>query len=192
MIISIVGLSNSGKGYISNYLKELNPNILHIDIDKIGHSIYENSVVLEEMINAFGNQIITEGKIDRHKLSKIVFNSSQAMQKLEDITWKYMEQEIDRIINDNPNRIILLDWQLLPKTKYFKKSSLKILVTASYKTRLYRAMSRDNITEDKFKERESASLSFNTEDFDYVIQNEELKETKKKVMMIYDKSIIHR
>ena len=41
------------------------------------------------------------------------------MNRLEEITWSFMEQEIDTIINNNKDKIILLDWLLLPRTKFF-------------------------------------------------------------------------
>ena len=37
MIISIVGLSGSGKSFISKTLESYNHHIMHIDVDKIGH-----------------------------------------------------------------------------------------------------------------------------------------------------------
>ena len=45
------------------------------------------------------------------------------------------------------------------------------MVEASLDERKTRALSRDNITEEKFFEREKACLSYNPKDFDIVIQN---------------------
>ena len=114
------------------------------------------------------------------------------MQQLEDITWPVMEREIDEIIHNYPEKIILLDWQLLPKTKYFKESNMRILVTAPLETRMKRAMLRDGISEEKFRERENASLLLKEEDFDYVIWNEDRENMNKEVLKVYEKSIIHR
>ena len=121
MIISIVGLSGSGKSFIARILESYNPRIIHLDIDKIGHSVYENQLVRQNLLNTFGESVLKDNQVDRKALGKIVFSNPNEMKKLEDITWSYMEAQIDAFIASNKDKIILLDWLLLPKTKYFKE-----------------------------------------------------------------------
>ena len=192
MIISIVGLSGSGKSLIARTLESYNSHIMHIDIDKIGHKSHQDSTVKQKLIKTFGPKILTNEAIDRKKLGKIVFNSEEAMKRLEEITWSFMEQEIDTIINNNKDKIILLDWLLLPRTKFFYQSDIRILVTAPLETRLQRAMTRDNITREKFLEREAAAPQIDETQFEYIINNVNLIETQERVKSLYDKSIIHR
>ena len=80
---------------------------------------------------------------------------------------------------------------MLPKTKYFKTSDLRILVKASYEERLKRAIMRDKITKELFDQRDSAAINYVDEDFDYVIDNEK-GNVKRKVVKIYEQSIISR
>lgn len=192
MLISIVGKSGSGKSYIADVLKSYSENIKHLNIDEIGHQVLLLDSVKEKLITFFGASILTNQEIDRQKLNKIVFCSKEQMQKLTDATWEYMEQAIDGYIRFHQEKIVLLDWQLLPKTKYFENSDLKILVETELEIRKQRAIQRDGITEEKFLEREQASLDFNREDFDYIIENNDFEFTKGKVRQIYDKSIISR
>lgn len=192
MIISIVGLSGSGKSFICKTLQRYNSRIMHVDIDQIGHSTHHDPIVKQQLIDTFGIVILTNGEIDRKKLGKIVFSSKKAMTKLEDITWSFMEQQIDKIIEDNKDKIVLLDWLLLPKTKFFYESDLRILVTAPLEVRMQRAMKRDNITEKKFLQRESSAPLIDESKFEYIINNINLNETQERVKSIYDKSFIHR
>ena len=192
MIISIVGLSGSGKSLIARTLESYNQHILHVDIDKIGHSSHHDPMVKQKLINTFGEDILTNGEIDRKKLGHIVFNSKEAMQQLEYITWSFMEQQIDQIINNNPNKIILLDWLLLPRTKFFYTSDIRLLVTAPLEVRMERAIKRDRITKKTFLERESSAPEIDETQFEYIINNVNLLETQERVKSIYDKSIIHR
>lgn len=185
MIIGICGKSGSGKSTLSKAIIEKYPNqSIHVEIDKIGHYVLTIPQVQEELINTFGNNIIDESKINRKKLGDIVFNSHQKMDKLTDITWKYMQIEIDNIIVNNKGKIIILDWLLLPKSKYLQMCDYKILIDVPYEVRLKRAMKRDNITEEAFKLREKATIEYQNEDFDYIIKSQNLEKVRKMVNII--------
>ena len=92
------------------------------------------------------------------------------MKKLSDITWKYMQMEIDKFLISNKDKIIILDWLLLSISKYFDMCDVKILLDIPYDVRKERAMKRDNIIEEEFTLREKASIDFKKEDFDYVLE----------------------
>ena len=189
MLIGICGKSGSGKSTISNTIKDYYDNVIIIDIDKIGHESYENPDIMKKMISFFGPQIITNGKVDRKKLSAIVFNSKEEMKRLEEVTWEYMEQRIDNIINSNKDKIIILDWQLLPLTKFFKMCDYKILLDIPYEIRRERIIKRDKITEEKFIERENAAIVYNPDDFDFIIKNNKILNIRRLVKK-YDESFI--
>ncbi len=181
MIITITGASGSGKSSIARILCSRNSNIIHLDIDKISHSLYEDQEVVEELKRAFNIQIV-----NRNIIGNIVFNDKKAMQILTDITWGRMKQIIDEFINSHPDKIILLDWILINKTEYFNMSSLNILVKADYSLREQRAIARDGITREKFKEREKARAEYDESLFGLIIDNVDLENSKKvvdKIMM---------
>ncbi len=191
MLISLVGLSGSGKTFIANLLCHYNNRIVHLDIDKIGHKATNDKLVIQKLILAFGPSILENGQINRKKLADVVFSSKEAMDILNELTWGYMEKKIDEFIDLNKDKIIILDWLLLVKTKYFKQSDLRILVTAPQSIRMKRAISRDGITEEKFLLRDSNAPQINESDFEHIINNVDKEKTKKKVGWLYDESIIH-
>lgn len=182
MIIGICGKSGCGKSTLSEELVKLY-NATHLDIDKIGHKVLTIDEVKNELKNAFGDNVVNENNIDRKKLGEMVFNSREKMKRLSDITWKYMQIEIDKFLNEHKDNIVILDWLLLPITKYFNMCDLKILLDIPYEIRKQRAMQRDNITEDDFALREKASLEFKYENFDYVFQDNEYETIRKFVKL---------
>lgn len=190
MIITISGASGSGKTFIFDYLCSLDNNIVHLNIDKVGHKVLEIPKIMEVISKEFNLKLKNE-KIDRTLLGDLVFNNHQKMKILTDITWKKMEELIDEFIKENNRKIVTLDYILMPKTKYFKISDMNILVKSDFNTRMNRATTRDAISDEKFIEREKATLNYNENDFDYVIQNDDIEKTKRKVKIIYE-SIISR
>lgn len=173
MIIGISGKSGSGKSTLARkIINKSNNKAIHLDIDKIGHSVLLLPEVKEELIKSFGESIIQKNNIDRKKIGEIVFASRKEMNKLSDITWKYMQIEIDNFLNIHKNKIIILDWLLLPITKYFAMCNIKIFLDIPYDVRKQRAMKRDNITKEAFDLREKASINFDESAFDYVIKDD--------------------
>ena len=90
-----------------------------------------------------------------------------------------MQIEIDKILNLNKDKIIILDWLLLLNTKYFDMCDVKILLDVSYDVRKKRAMKRDNITEEDFDLREQASIDFDETLFDYVFKADDEKKVER-------------
>lgn len=161
-------------------------NAGNIDLNK-------DESVIKNLVNKINLDLKEKEVVNRKKLAHIVFNDKDEMKKLENITWNRMEKIIDSIIFENNKKIILLDYQLLPKTKYFDEADIRLLVKAPEEIRFNRAVIRDNIFRNQFDEREKASLNFVDSDFDYVIENDKnIYTLKKKVVKFYEESIVRR
>ena len=165
MIIGICGKSGSGKSTLAKKLANLINDAAYLDIDTVGHNVLMLPEVKKEIFNTFG---IVES--DRKALGDIVFNNRDEMDKLTNITWKYMQIEINIFLETHKNQTVILDWILLPKTQYFNMCDVKILVDVPYEVRKARAMARDNITAEKFDLREKASIDYNKKDFNYIVE----------------------
>ena len=172
MIIGICGKSGSGKSTIAKQITSRYKNAVHLDIDKIAHKSHKDEDVKQKIIGTFTESVLTNNEINRKKLGRIVFASKEKMKLLEEITWEFMEKEIDNFINENKDKIIILDYILLPLTKYFDKCNIKILLNIPYHIRKQRVLSRDDITEEQFDLRDSAAIQYEISDFDIVLENE--------------------
>ena len=185
MIIGICGKSGSGKSTLANkIIKKYDNGAVHLDIDKIGHKVLTINEVKNELITYFSKTIIVEDEIDRKSLSNKVFASKKDMDKLTEITWSYMEKEIDNFLENNVEKVVILDWLLLPKSKYFNICDAKILLDIPYEVRKERAMKRDNISAKAFELRDKSGIEFNDKDFNYVLYDTDDESIKRMVELL--------
>ncbi len=147
MVIGIVGKTCSGKNVAADYLAE--KGFFVIDVDKLGHeSLEENHALL---VLSFGQDIESDGKIDRKKLGPIVFSDPQKLETLNNITHPWMEEQVKKLITEHSNTVI--NAALLESMGLVKYCDEVILVLASTQVRLERAKQRDNISEEQFLKR---------------------------------------
>ncbi len=170
-LIGITGKTGSGKSTIATILSQKLGG-QYVDIDKIGHQATSNPAIAKKLCNIFGNQLLdNNGYINRKKLGNIVFSDTNKMQILTDITWEYMEQELNKILLQK-QKYFIFDWALLPKVKYWDMCDIKILVTANDIIRKKRILERDHISEEYLEKRESATLDYSKLTFNYSFHND--------------------
>ncbi len=181
-IIGITGKSGSGKSTLAKLLSEqFNCNV--INVDKIGHKATSDVENAKKLCEIFGNEILNKnGKIDRKKLGNIVFSNKEKMDILTEITWGYMQNVLDEIIQNEQKNIIILEWLLLPISKYWDKSDIKILMKADDEKRKNKVMQRDQITEEYFLKRDSGSIDYSPYKFDYIFENDYKIDTMKTIV----------
>ena len=169
MLICVTGKSGSGKSYFSRKLAE-KLNIKYIDVDRVGHQIYENKELLMKLRDIFGDEIFDKnGKIERKKLGKVIFSqkNSEKIEIFNKITWQAMEKIIEEEMGENT----ILDWIFLPKTKYWDEASLKILIKAQDENkRIEKVMKRDGLGKEYVLLRDKSSMEYNENDFDLIFQ----------------------
>ena len=170
-LILVTGRSGSGKSTFAKLLAE-RLGYKYLDIDKIGHSLYDDKEIMAKAVELFGTVIFdNDGKFNRKKLGKIFFGERdcQRVKEFSALTWDYMEKSIDHYKNEN----VILDWVLLPTTKYWKEEATKILVLPKNDDeRLEKIIKRDNISLEYLKNRGKAGIEYNKDEFDYVIIND--------------------
>ena len=172
-LILITGKSGSGKTFIAEKIATI-LNAKHINLDEISHKTLEMENVKSFVMSEFSIDVFDEsGNIDRKNLGKKAFLNPESLQKLNNISEKEMEKLIDSEIKNCKQNYLILDYLLLPKMKYFKSATLKILVTSDIQNRKERIIKRDNISEEYFSVREQNSIEFNKKDYDIVIENNE-------------------
>lgn len=177
-VIGITGKSGSGKSTFANRLSE-QLRCDCINIDKIGHKATSDAQIAKKLCDVFGNEILGEdNKIERKKLGNIVFSNQEKMDILTDITWGYMQKVLDQILEEKAEeKAILLEWALLPISKYWQMCDTKILIQAEDEVRKSKVMQRDHISETYFLKRDASGIDYTPFSFDEVFQNDYRIET---------------
>lgn len=192
MLIGLMGKSGSGKSLISRLFKELDETIQVIDVDKIGHDSHNDPKVRAKLKTYFGDSIFnSDSTVNRKVLASIVFSDNAKMQLLYDATYSYMVERIDLALQ--MAKITILDYALLPLTKYYELCDVNILIEAIRDVRSRRVVKRDNISCEEYDQRDVNSLDYSKYAFDYtIVNNSNIEMLRRVVGEIYEKSIVSR
>lgn len=162
MIIGITGKSGVGKTTLSKLFKDYTL----ISIDEIAHTVLERPDIHQAISDAFGEDV---ANADRKMLGDLVFSNRQKKSLLTNLIWDTMCKYIDMAIGSNEN--VIIDWILLPHTRYFRLCDVKILMKSDNDERVGHVLKRDNISKEYLDVRDSHSIAYDEFLFDYVIQN---------------------
>ena len=92
-IYGLTGGTGSGKTEVAE--RFLATGIPVVDADRIGHAlIAPGGAAVDAVRNAFGDRILSCGRIDREKLGRIVFTDADARNRLNAIVHPAIRSEI--------------------------------------------------------------------------------------------------
>lgn len=143
----ITGSICSGKTTCTEYL--INRGYQVIDADKISHKITnigEKGYI--ELVKNFGDEILKEDrKLNRKKLSSIVFSDENKLNLINSIIHPIVKSEINKEIDilQKREKIFFLDIPLLLELNLEYLCEKVILIYVDEKTQMERLIKRDNI-----------------------------------------------
>ena len=166
--IGLTGQTGAGKGYVCKYLKKQGFKI--IDSDLAARKLTEKgSPVLKELQNAFGEDILEKGELNRKLLASRAFSEKAKTQKLNSIMHPAIIEEC-KTQSEVP---CVLDAPQLFEANAQKDCYKIICVCANEEKRIQRIMRRDNITREQAILRINAQFDekYYIDHSDYVIHN---------------------
>ena len=166
--IGLTGQTGAGKGYVCEYLKKLGFKI--IDSDLVARKMTEKgSPILKELQNAFGEDILENGELNRKLLAGRAFSDKAKKEKLNSIMHPAIIEECKRQ-SEIP---CVLDAPQLFEANAQEDCYKIICVCANEEKRINRIMRRDNITREQAQQRIGAQLDekYYIDHSDYVIHN---------------------
>ena len=176
-IVGLTGGIGSGKTSILNLFKK--NNIKCFNSDLIAKDLMEND--LKDKIKIiFGSEIYPRGKLNRKKISDIVFNDREKLSLLNSTVHPEVRKKFKNFIKTNEkDKILVCETALLFETGFYKKCDFTILVIAPFQKRIERIIQRDNLLESEiikrmehqWSDKKKANLS------DHIINNDNWKDT---------------
>jgi len=191
IIIGITGRSGSGKSTALKIFEKY--GAVTIDADKLYHDmLLENSDMVYEIKNRFA---LGDGEIDTKKLGKIVFNDKNALDDLNEITFKYICKEINDVIKTaevTGTHMVVIDAIAIIESGIGNICDYKIAVVSDDNIAVNRLVKRDNIDKEYAQLRLSGQKNqeFYIEKCDYVVRNNgDERELSKACEDIYNRII---
>lgn len=156
IVVGLTGKACSGKNQIAKVFEK--KGFLVIDVDKLGHIALEDKK--DKIVEAFGKEIIVNGKIDRRILGNIVFSSKEKLKLLESIVHPYIKLLCINLIEESEKNVII-NAAILQRGGLLELCSNVIFVKASFFKRYKRSKIRDKRNLLWFIKRELAQKDIN-------------------------------
>jgi dephospho-CoA kinase len=184
----------SGKSFVGHALADLGCYL--IEADKLGHEVMmPGAEAYDAIVREFGAGILdTEGRINRRKLSGIVWNEPERLEKLSTFVHppvqKREEITMAEIARTDPRAIVVVEAAILVETGRYQSFDRLIVVTCDSEQQMERALERGSYNKEEVLARLSRQLPLEEKlrVADYVIDTSGSKEaTLEQVRTVYGK-----
>merc|ERR1712110_386146 len=149
-----------------------------IDCDEISHQIYLPGTPTFTLLKSyFGRSILTDGVIDREKLSRVVFNNEEKLKALNKITHKAIGRKIrNQILSSffQLKKFVIIDAPLLFESKQLLTICRHtVCISAPTSLQIKRLKSRNNLSQKDALSRINSQMSLERREnmADFVIDN---------------------
>lgn len=174
MLIGLTGMSGAGKSTVAALFEKKGFRV--IDCDALVHSLYEDVRYVRLIADAFGEEYVRKGAVDRKKLGALVFSDPQALKKLNDTVAPFILSAVTvRIQAAKAEELsTVLDAPLLFEYGLEKYCDSVIGVIVDIETAVKRLCVRDGRSEQELRARLYSQHDgmFFREHCDYVLEND--------------------
>ncbi len=171
--IGLTGNIGSGKSVCSRIFALLGIPVYNADIE--AKKLYYNDVIKAKVVNAFGDNIITSGEIDKIKLAQLVFNDKLALEILNNIIHPEVKNDFNNWINKQDTNLsyVIQEAAIIYESGFDIYFDKIIVVSSPIDLRIQRIMQRDKISEIEIRNRMNNQMSdeIKAQKADYIIHN---------------------
>ena len=172
--IAITGGIGSGKSTLLNYLKECGYSVL--SCDEIYKDVIQSSEYIKQIAELFPN-VITQNKIDRVKLSELVFNNEEKRKLLNSVAHPLIMKNLFEQMGKFEKDFVFAEVPLLFEGAYEDLFDGVIVLKRNINNRIEALKLRDGIYSENAKKRIAAQ-------FDYDVKGNENRLKKGHIYII--------
>ena len=187
ILVGLTGGIGSGKSTVINYFKELGTTCYQAD-DEAKKLMNSDKGLIKKIKNSFGDSIYINSKLDRKKLSAIVFTDKQKLELLNSIVHPYVNRHFDNYCKGLEDIYIIKEVAIIFEIGTQNKFDKIILVRAPKEDRVKRIINRDKCNrQDAINRINNQIADYDKIDqCDFIIDNINLEEIPNKVLKIHD------
>ena len=185
-IVGLTGGIGSGKSSVLNQFKNLGINTYSAD-NAAKKLINSDKDLIKSIKNLFGDNIYENNILDSVKLSKIVFKDPYKLKSLNSIIHPAVAKDFESFIKTINGDYIVKEVAIIFETNTEHNYNKIILVRAPLEERIKRVILRDNLSREDVMKRVNNQIDDSTiiDNCDYIIDNNNLKDLKEKVLKIH-------
>ena len=187
ILVGLTGGIGSGKSTVINYFKELGITCYQAD-DEAKKLMNSDKGLIKKIKNSFGDSIYINSKLDRKKLSTIVFTDKQKLELLNSIVHPYVNRHFENYRKGLEDIYIIKEVAIIFEIGTQNKFDKIILVRAPKEDRVKRIINRDKCNRQDAINRINNQIADDdkADQCDFIIDNINLEEISNKVFKIHN------
>ena len=187
ILVGLTGGIGSGKSTVINYFKELGITCYQAD-DEAKKLMNSDKGLIKKIKNSFGDSIYINSKLDRKKLSAIVFTDKQKLELLNSIVHPYVNRHFENYCKGLEDIYIIKEVAIIFEIGTQNKFDKIILVRAPKEDRVKRIINRDKCNRQDAINRINNQVADDDkiDQCDFIIDNINLEEISNKVLKIHN------
>lgn len=184
--IGITGGIGSGKTYVSEVFSSLGIPVFNADVES-KRLISSSDKLISLVKDSFGNDIYTNGVLDKKKLASIVFSDKEKLENLNNIVHPIVKQEFIDWCKKQNSSYVIKEAAILFESSSDKGLDAVICVSAPLNIRIDRAVKRDGSSEKEIKNRIENQISQEEKEnlSDYIIVNDGVQSLLPQILKIH-------
>ena len=187
ILVGLTGGIGSGKSTVINYFKELGITCYQAD-DEAKKLMNSDKGLIKKIKNSFGDSIYINSRLDRKKLSAIVFTDKQKLELLNSIVHPYVNRHFENYCKGLEDIYIIKEVAIIFEIGAQNKFDKIILVRAPKEDRVKRIINRDKCNRQDAINRINNQIADDDKinQCDFIIDNINLEEISNKVLKIHN------
>lgn len=189
--VGLTGNFGMGKSTVAEIFRSIGAHV--INTDKIVEELLKEASVIDEIKRLFGEEVITDGKINKQYIAQIVFDNPLMRIYLENILHPKVFEKVDEIIKNIPDKgepkIVVIEAPVIFERGYQNRFDVIITVYTPEEVAIER-LQKKGISKEEAVKRLKAQfpIEMKKSKSDYVIDNSgSIEETKAQVEEIFQK-----